>query len=141
MAGILALLRSVPVLPAVAAVALFSVGGAAFTAANTVPVSSAGSGATAVSGYTISNIDYNLNGTTFANIDTVTFTATAANGDASNTNLTIKVKFNTAAGYYDCTRTGGVAPAHNISCDTDGTPGPQLTVANTNTFDAIIVQQ
>jgi hypothetical protein len=138
---ILQLLRSIPVLPAVAAVALFSVGGAAFTAANTVPISSAGSGATAVSGYTISAIDYNLNATTPANVDSVTFTATADNGDASNTNLTIKAKFVNAAAYYDCTRSGGVAPAHNITCDTDGTPGPQLTVSAIDTFNAIIVQQ
>jgi hypothetical protein len=122
-------------------VALFSVGGAAFTAANTVPISSAGAGATAVSGYAITAVDYNLNAAAPGNIDTVTFTATADNGDAVNTSLTIRVKFDDGADWYTCTRSGGVAPAHNISCDTDAAPGPQLTVADVDTFNAIIVQQ
>jgi len=131
----------IPLLPLVAAVALFAVGGAAFAASNTVPISSAGDGTTAVSGFTITAIDYNLNGANPQNIDTVTFTATADNGDAVNTSLTIYVKFDAGAGYYSCTRSGGVAPAHNISCDTDAAPGPQLTVANADTFSAVIVQQ
>ena len=132
-------IRKIPLLPLLAAVALFAVGGAAFAAANTVPISSAGDGSTAVSGYTISLIDYNLNGVDPANVDTVTFTATADNGDASNTSLTINVEFDAGVGYYACTRTGGVAPVHTISCDTDAAPGPQLTVANIDVFHAIIV--
>ena len=134
-------IRRIPLLPLVAAVALFAVGGAAFAASNTVPASSAGDGETAVSGFTVTSIDYNLNAANPQNIDTVTFTATADNGDAVNASLTIKVKFDDDAGFYDCTRGGGVAPAHTISCDTDGTPGPQLTVADADTFHAVIVQQ
>ena len=134
-------IRRIPLLPLVAAVALFAVGGAAFAASNTVPVSSAGDGETAVSGFTISSIDYNLNGADPTLVDTVTFTATADNADAANTSLTVEVQFDSGAGYYSCTRSGGVAPAHNISCDTDAAPGPQLTVANIDTFHAVIVQQ
>jgi hypothetical protein len=134
-------LRRGPVLAVIALIALFSVGGAAYSAANTVPVSSAGEGATAVSGFTITAIDYNLNASTPTNVDTVTFTATADNGDATNTSLTIYVEFDNGTGYYSCSRTGGVAPAHDISCDTDSVPGPQLAVPNVDTFDAIIVQQ
>jgi hypothetical protein len=124
----------------VAALALVFVGRAAFAAANTVPASSAGAGSAAVSGFTISAIDYNLNATTPTNVDTVTYVATADNG-STGTSLTIHTRFVAGGAWYTCTRTGGVAPAHNISCDTDGTPGPQLTVAPIDTFEAVIVQQ
>ncbi len=130
-----------PALLLVLSVALFAaVGIRAFTAANTVPVSDAGQGSGVVSGFTITNIDYNLNAATPSNVDTVTFTATAVSG-STNTSLTIRVLFDTGTAYYTCTRTGGAAPAHTISCDTDGTPGPQLTVVAIDTLDAIIVQQ
>ncbi len=60
----------------VAAVALFAVGGAAFTAANTTPDSSAGDDLTAIiSGFTISGITYTLDAADPTNIDTVVFTA------------------------------------------------------------------
>ncbi len=123
-----------------AALALVLVGRAAFAAANTVPASSAGAGSAAVSGFTITAIDYNLNATTPTNVDTVTYTATADNGD-TGTALTIYTRFVTGGSWYACTRAGGVAPAHNITCDTDGTPGPQLTVSPIDTFEAVIVQQ
>jgi hypothetical protein len=46
-------LRTGPVLVVLAAVAMFSVGGAAFSAANTVPTSSAGEDSGTISRYTI----------------------------------------------------------------------------------------
>ena len=139
----LALRRQPLVWVALAALALVIVGRAAFAAANTIPVSSAGYASTAVSGFTISNIDYNMNATDPRNLDTVTFTATADNGD-TGTALTIRVRFDASTSdWYTCTRTGGVAPAHNISCTVTalGTPAVQLTVANVDTFDGAIVQQ
>ncbi|MCC6237865.1 MAG: hypothetical protein IT299_09865 [Dehalococcoidia bacterium] len=126
-----------------AALALVLVGRAAFAAANTVPQSSAGAGSAAVSGFTITAIDYNLNATNPLNLDTATFTATADNGE-TGTALTIRVRFDASTSdWYECSRTGGVAPAHNISCTVDGsgTPAVQLTVANVDTFEAVIVQQ
>ena len=50
----------------VAAVAAVAVAGGAyaFTAANTVPASTAGAGTGAVSGYTVTNMHYALNSTT-----------------------------------------------------------------------------
>ncbi len=102
-----------------------------------MPATTAGEGSAAVSGYTITNIAYSLNGTTPSNIDAVTFTATADNGSAATALSTIKVEFDSGSGYYDCTRTGGVAPAHNISCNTTT---PQLTVANTDIFNSIIIE-
>ncbi len=61
---------------AVAFVAAAAVAGGAyaFTAANTVPNSNAGSGAGTVSGYTVTNVHYALNATTPVNIDSLTFT-------------------------------------------------------------------
>lgn len=129
----------------VTALAIFAVGGAAFTAANTVPQTSAGEGAGAISGFTLTNVVYNLNAANPTNISSVTFTATAVNGDAVNTALTTFVEFDNASGnWYSCTRTGGVAPAHNINCDTTAAnpnTAVQLTVPNADNLTAIIAEQ
>ena len=60
----------------VAVVVALAIGGAAyaFTASNTVPLSTAGAGTGAVSGYTVTNLHYVLDATTPANIDSLTFT-------------------------------------------------------------------
>lgn len=110
----------------------------ALTASNTIPASSAGEGSGVVSGYTISAIAYNLNGANSSNIDFVTFTATADSGSLAPALTTIDVEFDAGAGFYTCTRLGGVPPAHDISCDT--TVGVQLTVINTDVFHAVIVE-
>ncbi len=110
----------------------------ALTASNTIPPSSAGEGSGVVSGYTISAISYNLNGANSSNIDFVTFTATSDGGSLAPALTTIDVEFDAGAGFYTCTRIGGVAPAHDISCDT--TVGVQLTVLNTDVFHAVIVE-
>ncbi len=129
----------------VTALAIFAVGGAAFTAANTVPQTSAGEGAGAISGFTVTNVLYNLDNTNPSNVTSVTFTATADNGDAVNTSLLTYVEFdNGSNNWYQCTRVGGVAPAHNISCDTtpaNPNTGVQLTVLNADNLTAIIAEQ
>ena len=58
--------------------AALATGAYAFTATNTVPNSSAGSGSGTISGYTVSAVAYQLNATTPTNIDTMTFTLSAA---------------------------------------------------------------
>src|ERR1700735_3364302 len=56
-------------------IALAIGGGAyAFTASNTVPATTVGAGAGAVSGFTVTNLHYALNATTPANIDFLTLT-------------------------------------------------------------------
>jgi hypothetical protein len=125
---------------ALGALSIVFVGQAVFAAANTIPSSSAGYASQAVSGYTVSNIDYNLNATTPTNVDTVTFVATSDSGSTAGS-VTVYVRFVGGGAWYACARTGGAAPAHNISCDTDAAPGPQLTAAAINTFDASIVEQ
>ena len=60
-------------------IALAIGGGAyAFTASNTVPATTVGAGAGAVSGYTVTNLHYTLDATTPANIDSLTFTISPA---------------------------------------------------------------
>lgn len=82
----------------------------AMAAANTVPNTYAGDGAGTISGYTVSNIQYTLNATNPANIDSVGFTLDAA---AS----VVQVKL-VAAGstYYSCTNPSGF----NWTCTTAG---------------------
>ncbi|NMC55235.1 MAG: hypothetical protein GYA48_16550 [Chloroflexi bacterium] len=50
----------------------------AFAAANTVPGTRAGDGTGAISGYTVSNIVYNLNAANPGNIDSVSFSLNEA---------------------------------------------------------------
>src|SRR5690349_14139001 len=52
----------------------------AFTAANTVPSSNAGSGSGTISGYTVSNVSYTLNASNPQNVDQVAFTITPTTG-------------------------------------------------------------
>lgn len=138
----LSFLKRGPVLAVIAAIAVFSVGGAAFTAANTVPTSSAGDGAGTVSGFTITAIAYVLNATTPSDVDTITFTATA---DNSNTPLPSSMFIrpdSTGTEYYTCTRSGGVSPIHNLTCDVtpgNATSNVQLTVAVIDSLQVIVV--
>ena len=98
----------------VAAIALFAVGSAAFTAANTTPDSSAGDDtATTISGFTISEIGYTLDGTDPTNIDTVVFTAQSDHGGPWPAALGTKLgRFTTtAAAWFVCADDAGGAAA------------------------------
>ena len=100
----------------------------AMTAANTVPASKAGAGAGAISGYTVSAIHYNLNATNPANIDSVTFTLSAAPAAGA----TVKIKL-VAAGstWFSCTMSG--TPATDASCTTTG-----ATVVAADQLDVVV---
>jgi hypothetical protein len=79
-----------------AGVALAIGGGAyAFTASNTVPATTVGAGAGAVSGYTITNIHYVLDATTPANIDSLAFTISPAVPSASGGTVTVAATLST----------------------------------------------
>ena len=97
----------------------------AFAAANTVPATYAGDGAGTISGYTITNVVYHLNGSNPGNIDTVTFTLNAA-----ATSVSIKL---VAAGstFYTCSVSGGTS----VTCNTprcDGNSCDELRVIASN---------
>ncbi|MFA5890875.1 MAG: hypothetical protein WDA27_07985 [Actinomycetota bacterium] len=99
----------------------------AFTASNTIPAQSAGSGSSTISGYTVSAVSYTPNATTPGNIDAVVFTLSAAA-------TTVKAKLvNAETAYYACTNTSGM----NWSC---ATTSPQATVASADSLSVIAVQ-
>ncbi|MEW6285043.1 MAG: hypothetical protein AB1509_02345 [Chloroflexota bacterium] len=94
---------------------VFATAAFAFAATNTVPGTYAGEGAGTVSGYTVTNVVYNLNATNASNIDSVSFTL---NAPAS----IVKVRLVTTGSFYTCTNTSGF----NWTCNTTS---PQATVA------------
>lgn len=98
--------------------AALATGAYAFTATNTVPASSAGSGAGTISGYTVSAIAYQLDTVTPSDIESMTFTLNAAA-------TTVKAKVvSGSTTYTDCTIAGGV----NVTCDF--TPDIAITTAD-----------
>ncbi len=110
----------------VGVIAALAIGGGAyaFTASNTVPASTAGAGAGVVSGYTVTALHYNLDATTPANIDSLTFTISPVVPSAGAGKVTIAAALST----------GGPT---NYTCSTDvtgatvtcATTSPQLTAA------------
>jgi hypothetical protein len=96
------------VLVAAAALALATY---AFTAANTVPASKAGDGAGAITGYTVSNIEYQLDGADPSLVESVSF-------DLDDTAGTVKAKLvNATLTFTDCTNAGGNSWLCNIEPD------------------------
>jgi len=98
----------------------------AFTNSNTVPATSAGSGSGAISGYTASNVAYNLDASNPQNIDSVTFTIspTAAS--------TVKIQLASGGSWYSCTNTAG-----SVSCTTTS---PQATAAAATQLTVVATQ-
>ena len=104
------MLRNLKVLSIVAVVIVLAVSAYAFAAANTVPATKAGDGSGVISGYTVSNVAYNLNAADPSTLDSVDFTLSAAATQAQ-----IKL---VAAGstWYTCS----VVTSNNWTCDTTG---------------------
>ena len=97
----------------------------AFTAANTVPASSAGSGSGAISGYTVSNVAYTLNASNPQNVDQVAFTISPTTG-------TVKVQVVSGGSWYACTNTAG-----SVTC---ATTSPQATAVGVNQLTVVAAQ-
>jgi len=94
----------------------------AFAAANTLPATtSAGDGERTISGYAITNVDYNLNGTNPSLIDSVEFDITPAGADS------IMVQVISSGTWFNCTEAAGHA-----TCDvtTAGTGIAALSANN-----------
>ena len=109
----------------VVAVAL-ATGAYAFTATNTVPGSSAGSGSGTISGYTVSNVAYQLNATTPTDIDSVSFTLSASASQA-------KAKIVSGSSTYaSCTISGGVNASCTFASPIAITTADQLSVIATS---------
>ena len=106
--------------------AALATGAYAFTATNTVPDSNAGSGSGTISGYTVSNVAYQLNATTPSDIDSMTFTLNA-------TATTVKAKIvSGSTTYTDCSIAGGVNVTCDFSPDIAITTADQLSVIATS---------
>ena len=118
--------RSTKLFIIVLVVLVFATSAFAFAASNTVPASYAGEGSSVTSGYTVTNVVYNLNATTASKIDSTTFTLNAAAA-------TVKVRLVTTGSYYSCTNTSGF----NWSCNTTS---PQATVAAADEFRVVASQ-
>lgn len=102
--------RVFKVLLIVVAVLILSTTAYAFAASNTVPPSNAGDGSSAISGFTITNVHYNLNSSNPANIDTVTFTISPS----LPTGGTVTIQLVTSGTWYPC----AVASGTNVTCTT-----------------------
>lgn len=119
--------RGAPRLSGAILVALiFAVGTYAFTASNTVPATTAGSGSGAISGYTVSAVSYTLNATNPQNVDQVAFTISPA------TTATLKVQLVTGGSWYTCTNTAG-----SVTC---ATTSPQVTAVAANQLTVVAAQ-
>jgi hypothetical protein len=111
-------------------------GGAyAFTASNTVPASTAGAGAGAVSGYTVSALHYGLNATTPANIDSLTFTISPSVPSTGTGKVIVSAVLSTGGpSVYTCTsNTAG----DTVTCPTTS---PQLTAALLTSVTVVAAQ-
>jgi hypothetical protein len=109
--------------------------GYAYTASNTVPVSTAGSGQGTVSGYTVSNVHYALNATSPANIDSLTFGVSPVIPSTSNGMAAVQAELTVGGptGYSCTTNTAG----DTVTC---ATVSPQLT-ADTLTGLTVVAAQ
>jgi hypothetical protein len=103
--------RSRMLIGGAAVAGVMAVSGYAFTASNTVPGSKAGDGAGAITGYTVSSVDYTLNATDPGAMDAVAFTLSAT----PSASATIKVQVVDGGAWYDCTN-----DVADVTCDTTG---------------------
>ena len=116
--------------------ALSIAGGAyAYTAANTVPTSTAGAGSGTVSGYTVTNLHYTLNTTTPANVDSLTFTVSPVIPSTSTGKVTVSAALTTGGpSTYTCTTN---VAGDTVTC---ATTSPQLTADKLSSVTVVAAQ-
>ncbi len=153
---ILTALRRSPTLLVLAAVVLFANGGVAFTAGNTTAESAAGTDvSTEISGFTITDVVYILDGSDPTVIDQVIFNAQSAASAAWPASLTTSVARFTSVSteWFVCSDDAGGAASglYGITCVTDGaanggtfydgvTASDRMTVLEATEFDSVLVQ-
>ncbi len=98
------------------ALVIFMVAGSAyaFAAANTVPASTAGSGTSSVSGYTVSGLVYDLDATDPTIVDAITFSISPDTG--SDKALAVFIQTEAAGTWTSCTLADGTLPAVDVTC-------------------------
>ena len=138
----------------IAAAGLVAAGGSAFTAANTVAATSAGFGAEAVTGFTVSDITYGLttlSGTaTDEEVDQVSFTLTAdtdGTGPATSARARVTGAASSTADdavYYDCTiDAAATTPVQTADADAnvwDCVVGPNVKAADITGLSVVAAQ-
>lgn len=107
---------------------LFAIAAYAFTASNTVPDTRAGDGAGAITGYTVTNVTYNLDALDPTKIASYEF-------DLDATAKTVKAKTSAAQATYDTCANTVLAPNH-WTC----TPAVAPAVLATDNLRVIAVQ-
>ncbi len=113
----------------IALVAIVVAGGVyGFAAANTVPDSAAGYKASVVSGYTITNIAYDLDATDPTLVDAITFAAAPSTGTLVA--VIVKLQTETAGAWTNCTLVAGTAPSMNVTCTYGALPLANVTALN-----------
>lgn len=120
---------------AFAAAAVVAGGAYAFTAANTVPTSNAGSGSGTVSGYTVTNVHYALDSTTPANIDSLTFNVSPVIPSTGSGKVIVQAALSSGGpNNYTCTtNTAG----DTVTC---ATTSPQLTADKLSSITVVAAQ-
>ena len=108
------MLRNFKVLLIALAVFVIAGGAYAFAAANTVPASSAGAGTSTVSGYTASDIAYDLDATDPTIVDAIVFTITPDVG--TDKALAVFAQTEAAGAWTSCTLADGTLPAVTATC-------------------------
>jgi hypothetical protein len=109
------MLKNIKILLIALAVIAVAGGTYAFAAANTVPDSAVGYKASTVSGYTITNIVYDLNSTDPTKVDAITFTVTPTSG--TTVAALVKVQTADAGSWKDCTLGTATGSSVPVSCD------------------------
>jgi len=113
----------------IALLAIIVAGGVyGFAAANSVPASAAGYSASVVSGYTITNIVYDLNATDPTLVDKITFLAAPSTGTLVA--ALAKIQTVTAGAWTSCVLVAGTAPSMTVTCTTTGLPIADITALN-----------
>jgi hypothetical protein len=108
------MLRNFKVLLIVLVVLIIAGGTYAFAAANSVPESAAGYKASAVPGFTISNIVYDLNATDPTIVDKITFDISPTTGTVVA--AIVKVQTADAGTWKDCVLAAGTPPSMAVTC-------------------------
>lgn len=107
--------------------AVSSVATYGLSSSNTPPVTRAGAGARPVSGYTVTNVHYNLNATDPRNIDSVTFDVDV--GPPAGAAMKVKLE-SAGTAWYGCSARGVT-----LTCDTTV---PQVTAAVADELAVVI---
>lgn len=97
--------------------------GSALTASNTVPDGQAGDGSGTVTGYTVSNITYDLNAADPTKLDSVSFDLDSVPDADSEVRVNVDQSSST---WFTC----AIGATVNVTCDTSGLSAPNVADAD-----------